>query len=191
MNLGLNSQPKLNRHSDERVVKNSDQNTKEVRRRKSQTESEQNWFSKIKTSWIFFPYRLFVILLWTYLLTWVQTTYGSTCVNFFSAKRYQNKHCRKYNEISQLWLRIALVCTKFPKNSPEIVFSWNSTYESPLNLGQNATNFRSNGWVFVQEKNQTVSHTNEPSFQLWQWSIKNLLPILWDESGPQISAKTQ
>jgi len=27
-----------------------------------------------------------------------------------------------------------LVCTKFLKNSPRIVFSWNSTQESPLNL---------------------------------------------------------
>jgi len=35
------------------------------------------------------------------------------------------------------------------------------------------------------------SHTNEPSFQLCQWWIKNLLKILWDESGPQISAKIQ
>ena len=62
-------------------------------------------------------------------------------------------------------------------------FSWNSTYESPLNFGQIATNFRSNGWVFTHEKNQTVSHTDEPSFQPWQWWIKNLLPVLWDESG--------
>ena len=54
-NLGLKPQPKLNRHSDERLVKISDQNTQGVRRSTSQTESEQNWFSENKTSWIFFP----------------------------------------------------------------------------------------------------------------------------------------
>ena len=52
-----------------------------------------------------------------------------------------------------------------------------------MNLGQNATKFRSNGWVFIHKKNKTVSHTNEPFFQPWQWSIKFLFPILWDESG--------
>jgi len=35
MNLGLKSQPKLTRHSDERLVKISDQNTQGVRRSKS------------------------------------------------------------------------------------------------------------------------------------------------------------
>jgi len=49
-NLGLKSQSILNKHSDERLVKISDQNTQGVRCSKSQTESEQNWFSKNKTS---------------------------------------------------------------------------------------------------------------------------------------------
>ena len=53
MNLGLKSQQKLNRHSDECLVKISDQNTQGVRRSKSQTEGEQNWFSENKTSWLF------------------------------------------------------------------------------------------------------------------------------------------
>jgi len=48
--MGLKSQPKLNRHSDERLVKISEQNTQGVRGSKSQTESEQNWFSENKTS---------------------------------------------------------------------------------------------------------------------------------------------
>jgi len=52
--MGLKSSPQLNRHSDERLVKMSDQNTRGVRRGKSQTESEQNWFSENKTSWLFF-----------------------------------------------------------------------------------------------------------------------------------------
>jgi len=58
-NLGHISQLKLNRHSDERLVKYSDQNTQGVSRSKSQTESEQNWFSKNKTSWLFFPISSF------------------------------------------------------------------------------------------------------------------------------------
>jgi len=48
--MGLKSHPKLNPHRDERVVKISDQNTQGVRRSKSHTESEQNWFSENKTS---------------------------------------------------------------------------------------------------------------------------------------------
>jgi len=51
---GLKSQPKLNRHSEERLVKISDQNTQGIRRGKSQIEREQNWFSENKTSWFFF-----------------------------------------------------------------------------------------------------------------------------------------
>ena len=43
--MGLKSQPKLSRHGEERLVKISDQNTQGVRRSKSQTEGEQNWFS--------------------------------------------------------------------------------------------------------------------------------------------------
>jgi len=54
-NLGLKSQPKLSRHSEECLVKISDQNTQGVRRSKSQTEGEQNWFSENKRSWLFFP----------------------------------------------------------------------------------------------------------------------------------------
>jgi len=50
----LKSQSKLNRHSDERLVKILDQNTLGVRRSKSQTESEQNLFFENKTSWLFF-----------------------------------------------------------------------------------------------------------------------------------------
>ena len=57
--MGLKPQPKLNRHSDECLVKISDQNTQGVRRSKSQTESEQNRFSENKTSWLFFPVSSF------------------------------------------------------------------------------------------------------------------------------------
>jgi len=53
-NLWLKSQPKLKRHSDERLVKILDQNTQGVGRGTSHTESEQNWFSENKTSWFFF-----------------------------------------------------------------------------------------------------------------------------------------
>ena len=58
-NLGVKPQPKLDRHSDECLVKISVQNTEGVRRSKSQTESEQNRFSEKKTSWLFFPVSSF------------------------------------------------------------------------------------------------------------------------------------
>jgi len=54
-------------------------------------------------------------------------------------------------------------------------------------MGQNATNFKSNGWVFSHEKNQTVSHTNEPSFKSRQWSIKYLL----QSCGMNLGLKSQ
>jgi len=62
-NLGLKSQPKLSRHGDERLVKIAVQNTQGVRRSKSQTESEQNWFSKNNTSLLFTPVSSFCDLL--------------------------------------------------------------------------------------------------------------------------------
>jgi len=52
-NLGIKSQPKLSRHSDERMVKISDENTQGVRHSNSQPENEQNWFSENKASWLF------------------------------------------------------------------------------------------------------------------------------------------
>jgi len=59
MDLGLKCRPKLNRHTDERLVKISDQNTQGVRRSKSQSKSEQNWFSKNRMSQFFFPVSSF------------------------------------------------------------------------------------------------------------------------------------
>ena len=41
------------------------------------------------------------------------------------------------------------------------------------------------------ENYQTVSHKNEPSFNLWQWWIKNSLEILSNEFEAQIYAITQ
>ena len=59
MILGLKSQPKLNRHIDDCLVKISVQNTQGVRRSKSHFESAQNRFSENKTSWVFFPVSSF------------------------------------------------------------------------------------------------------------------------------------
>jgi len=56
---GSNLIQKRNRHSDERLVKISYQNTQGVRRSMSQTESEENWFSENKMSWFFFPVSSF------------------------------------------------------------------------------------------------------------------------------------
>jgi len=56
---GVKSQLKLNGHREELLVNISDKNTWGVRHGKSQTESEQNWFSENKTSWLFFPVSSF------------------------------------------------------------------------------------------------------------------------------------
>ena len=56
---GLKSQSKQSRHSDKRLVKISDQNTQGERCSKSQTESEQNWFSENKMTWLFSPVSSF------------------------------------------------------------------------------------------------------------------------------------
>ena len=45
------------------------------------------YFPKTKCPGISSPYLLFVICLWTCLFTWLQITYETTCVNFFSATR--------------------------------------------------------------------------------------------------------
>ena len=121
MNLGLKSQPKHSRHSDERLVKISDQNTHGVRRRKSQTESEQNWFSENKTSWLFFHVSSFCDLfmdvppyqgahsVWKYLC------------EFFQRNTDPERNCRKQGEISQVFVGGSLglhkIYQKFSRNS--------------------------------------------------------------------------
>jgi len=57
--MGIKSQPKLSRHSDEHMVKISDNNTLEVRCSISQSENEKNWFSENKASWFFSPVSSF------------------------------------------------------------------------------------------------------------------------------------
>ena len=133
-NLGLKSQSKLNRHNDDCLVKISDQNTYGVRRSKSQTESEQNWFSENKTSWLYFPVSsfcdLFVyghaslpgckqhikVLVWTF-----STQYGPRI------------------KLQNVWRNFAsfgivLVCTKFLKNSPKSEQNWFSEKQNVLNF---------------------------------------------------------
>jgi len=57
--MGLKSTPKLCRNGEECLVKILEQNTQGVRRSNSQTQSEQNWFSENKTSWLFHPVSSF------------------------------------------------------------------------------------------------------------------------------------
>jgi len=64
---------------------------------------------------------------------------------FFQRNTHPEYNFGKYGEISQVLVEEPWFAQSFRKNSPEIVLSLNSTYESPLNLGKNATNFRSNG----------------------------------------------
>jgi len=78
-------------------------------------------FPKTKCAAFSSLYLLFVILLWTCVFTWVQTTYESPCVNFFSAIRTHNKNCRKYGEISQVLVEDSLGLREL-KNSPKNSF---------------------------------------------------------------------
>ena len=89
--MGLKSQPKLNGHIDECLVKILEQNTQGVRRSKSQTESEQNRFSENKTSWLFFPVSSFCDLFMDVPPYLGANNIQSTCVNFFSTIRTRKK----------------------------------------------------------------------------------------------------
>jgi len=124
--LGLKSQPKLNRHNDERLVKISDQNKQGVRRSKSQTESEQNRFLENKTSWLYFPVSFFCDFFMD-----VPPYLGANNIRkylwqFFQRNTDPKKIAESMAKFHKFCYRIALVCTTFLKNSPEMVFSWNS-----------------------------------------------------------------
>jgi len=65
-------------------------------------------------------YVLFVICLWTYVLSRVQTTHESTCVNFSTQFFNTEQNCRKYGEISQILLEYSLgFSQKFRKIVPK------------------------------------------------------------------------
>ena len=95
MILGLKSQPKLNRHDDECLVKISDQNTQGVRRSKSQTESEQNRFSENKTSWLFFPVSSFCDLFMDVPPYLGANNIRKNLSEFFQRNTDPEKNCRK------------------------------------------------------------------------------------------------
>jgi len=88
--MGLKSQPKLNRHTDERLVKGSDQNTQGVRRSKSRRRMNKTGFPKTKRPGFSSPYLLFVIC-------------ESTRVTFFSAIRTQNKITESRAKFHKSW----------------------------------------------------------------------------------------
>ena len=97
--------------------------TRGVGRSKSHTESEQNWFSENKASWLFSLVSYFCVLFMDVPPYLGQTTYESTCVNFFSAILTDTKISESMAKFHEFWWRIALVCPKFLKNISEIVFS--------------------------------------------------------------------
>jgi len=120
--LGFKSLPKLNRHNDEYLEKISDQNTQGVRRSKSLTESEQNRFSDNKTSWLFFPVSSFCDLFMD-----VPPYLGANNIRkylreFFQRNTDRKKIAESRAKFHMFCYRIALVCTKFLKNSRRLVF---------------------------------------------------------------------
>jgi len=76
-------------------------------------------FPKTKRPGFSSPYLLFVIRLWTCHLTCVQTTYESTCVNFFCTIRRQKNKMQKVgrNFTSFGTLVWAKISEKFSQNS--------------------------------------------------------------------------
>jgi len=92
---GLKSQPKLNRHNDECLVKISDQNTQGVRRSKSQTEIEQNRFSENKTSMLFFPVYSFYDLFMDVPPYQGANNIRKYLCEFFQRNTDPGKNCRK------------------------------------------------------------------------------------------------
>jgi len=72
---------------------------------------------KTKCPGFSYLYLLFVICLWTCVLSRVQTTHESSCVNFSTQFFNTEQNCRKYGEISQILLEDGLgFFTKFQKN---------------------------------------------------------------------------
>ena len=94
-NLGLKSQPKLNKHNEKCLVKISNQNTQGVRHSKSQTESEQNRFSENKRSWLFFPVFSFCDLFMDVPPYLGANNIRKKLCEFFQRNTDPEKNCRK------------------------------------------------------------------------------------------------
>jgi len=58
-----------------------------------------------------------------FLLTWVKTTYGSTCANYFNTIGTKNKIAESMAKFDEFRYRIAFDFNKISENCPEIVFS--------------------------------------------------------------------
>ena len=181
--FGLKYPPKLNRYNDQCMVNFSDQDTQGVRRSQSHSESEQNWFSEKKSPGFSSPYRLFVVCLWTCLLSWVQTIYDIACVNFFNALWTQDKIGESREKFHNFFVADSLglhkIYEKLSRNSFFLKFHLRILTE----FGTKRDKFEVKRISIHVGKNQTLSHTNEPSFHAWRWWIKNLLQILWHEFG--------
>jgi len=101
-NLGLKSTPKLSRHSEQCLVKISDQNTQGVRRSNSQTQSEQNWFSENKSSWLFYPVSSFCDFFMDVSPYLAANNTRKYLCEFFQRNTDPEKNCRKQGRISQV-----------------------------------------------------------------------------------------
>ena len=89
---------------------------------KSQTESEQNRFSENKTSWLFFPVSSFCDLFMDVPPYLGANNIRKYLCEFFNAIRTRKKIAESRAKFHKFCSKIALVCTKFLKNSPGMVF---------------------------------------------------------------------
>ena len=126
MNLGIKSQPTLNTHNDECLVKCP-------------------YFSSL--------YILFVICLWTCLLRRVQTTHESTCVNFSTQNKIAESRATFHKFCQRMALVFHKILEKLSRNNFFLKFHvriWTEfrtirdkfhVKRMSINLGKRSNNF--------------------------------------------------
>ena len=114
-------------------------------------------------------------------LVWIFSAQYGPRIKFQKVGRNFTSFGRGYS------LGLHKISEKFSRNSFFLKFHVRISFK----FGTKRNKFQVKRMSIRPRKNQTVSHINEPSFHSWQWWIKNLLPILWDEYRAQIYAKTQ
>jgi len=87
---------------------------------------------------------------------------------FFQRNTDPERNCRKQGEISQVFVDDSLglhkISEKFSQNGFFLKFHARISTE----FGTKRDKFQVKRMSIHRRKNQTVSHTNEPSFQPWQ-----------------------
>jgi len=95
--------------------------------------------------------------------------------------------CEFFSTQYKLRIKLHKISEKFSRNSFFLKFRVKISTE----FGTKRDKFQVKRMsIHLGKKSNSFAH-KEPSFQPWQWWIKNLLQILWDDLRDQISAKSQ